>query len=191
MFIYKSMLKYALLGFLNYLPMTGYELESYMAATTSYFWHAKLSQVYMTLKKLEEEGLVTSRIEPQEDRPDRRVYTISEAGQGELRGWLSEPLTELEPKKDTLLLKLFFGAQIGKEGLLMQLRLQRNIHERQLQYYRQQTPELIARTVAQFPHLTQEAVMWEANRRHGELYEEMYVRWLDETIQKLETNFPV
>lgn len=184
------MLKYALLGFLNYFPMTGYELESYMSATTAYFWHAKLSQIYTTLKKLEEEGLLRSQVEPQEERPDRRVYSVTEAGRKELLGWLQEPLTELEPKKDALLLKVFFAAQAGKETVLTQLRLQLRLHERQLQYYREQTPALIERTVGEFPQLADDGLLWEASRRHGELYEEMYVRWLDETIHKIEEAFP-
>ena len=45
------MLKYVLLGFLNYTPMTGYELKQFMDESTANFWHAKQSQIYTTLKK--------------------------------------------------------------------------------------------------------------------------------------------
>ncbi|MFN8376038.1 MAG: hypothetical protein U0694_24585 [Anaerolineae bacterium] len=91
--------------------------------------------------------------------------------------------------KDTLLLKLFFSAQVGKQAILMQLRLQRNLHQQQLQHYRQMTPALIVKTLEDQPHLALDAIMWEASRRHGELFEEMYVRWLDETIQNVESLF--
>ena len=47
------MLKFTLLGFLNYTPMTGYELEGWVNASTGNFWHAELSQIYKTLKQLE------------------------------------------------------------------------------------------------------------------------------------------
>ena len=56
------MLKYVLLGFLNYTPMTGYELKQFMDESTANFWHAKQSQIYTTLKKLEEEGMLESHI---------------------------------------------------------------------------------------------------------------------------------
>ena len=52
------MLKFALLGFLNYTPMTGYELEGWINASTGNFWHAELSQIYKTLKQLEKSGEV-------------------------------------------------------------------------------------------------------------------------------------
>ena len=51
------MLKYAILGFLSYTPMTGYDIKLRMDRSTSHFWHAKLSQIYTTLKSLEEEQL--------------------------------------------------------------------------------------------------------------------------------------
>ena len=46
------MLKYVLLGFLNYAPQTGYELKQAIDKSTSFFWHAKQSQIYTTLKGL-------------------------------------------------------------------------------------------------------------------------------------------
>ena len=82
------MLKCALLGFLRYESKTGYELKQTMDKSTGHFWHAKQSQIYTTLKKLEEDGLVTSHPEPQESRPDRRVYTITESGEKALQEWL-------------------------------------------------------------------------------------------------------
>ena len=180
------MIKYALLGFLNYGPLTGYELKQYLDVSTTHFWHAKLSQIYTTLKRLEEQGSLTSEVEPQADRPDRRVYTITDAGREDLHAWLAQPMTDLEPRKETLLLKLFFSAQLDKEDLLTQLRLQRSLHEQQAAAYRDDTAPYIRQTVAQMPHLERDAILWEATRRFGQLYEELYVRWLNETIAMLE-----
>ncbi|MCP4361467.1 MAG: PadR family transcriptional regulator, partial [Chloroflexi bacterium] len=79
------MLKYALLGFLNYQPMTGYEIKQMIDVSTANFWHAKQSQIYTTLKKLEADNLAVSHVEAQEGRPDRRVYNITETGRVDLR----------------------------------------------------------------------------------------------------------
>ena len=49
-------LKYALLGFLTYQSRSGYDLKQLMDVSTSNFWHAKQSQIYTTLKKMEKDG---------------------------------------------------------------------------------------------------------------------------------------
>ncbi len=176
------MLKYALLGFLNYQSHSGYDLKQLMDVSTSNFWHAKQSQIYTTLKKLELDGLVTSHIQPQESRPNRRVYEITAVGQADLREWLAQPLMIIEPRKETLLLKLFFSAQLNPQAILTELRLQRNLHQAELEKYQTTTKDVI-RQFAASTDMADDAQLWEATRHFGELYEEMYVRWLDETIE--------
>ncbi len=183
------MLKYALLGFLNYQPMTGYELENFINASTGYFWHAKLSQIYTTLKQLEQGGYLSSKVEIQEGRPDRRVYTITETGREDLHHWLAQPLLEADPVKSTLLLKLFFARPIGKQAILTQLRLQLDLHTRQGEEY-QQMPSEGQRIAHENPQLTVDALLWEATLRFGQMYEVMYVAWLEETITRIERDFP-
>ena len=39
------------------------------------------------------------------------------------------------------------------------------------------------------PKLRRDAVLWEATRRFGELYTQMYIRWLEETIDLIEKEF--
>jgi len=74
------MLKFALLGALSYQPMSGYDLKQFTDRSISNFWHAELSQIYVTLKALEKDGLITSSSISRAKRPDRRVYTIAENG---------------------------------------------------------------------------------------------------------------
>ena len=183
------MLKFALLGALNYQPMSGYDLKQFTDRSISNFWHAELSQVYVTLKALEKDGLITSSSIPQEGRPDRRVYTITENGKHALNDWLKTPFTEIDQYKDTLLLKLFFSASLGKNAILAQLRLQRSLHQKLVVQYQTETAQIIAQSVEHAPHLRQDALLWEATRRFGELAEEAYLRWLDETIQMVQTDF--
>jgi PadR family transcriptional regulator, regulatory protein AphA len=181
------MLDFALLGFLNYSPMTGYQLKQYMDGSTSHFWNAKLSQIYTTLKALEKKGWIHSTIQTQEDRPDKRVYTITAEGRGNLKKWLAEPFTE-SASKNTLLLKLFFAAQTDKGTIFALLHLQKNLHQRQADFYRTETRDMIQGILQQNPALRRDGIFWEAARRFGELLEETYVKWLDETIDSLEKN---
>ena len=183
------MLKFALLGALGYQPMSGYDLKQFTDRSTSNFWHAELSQIYLTLKALEKEGLITSSAVPQSARPDRKVYTITPAGQKALQSWLNEPFTDIDQYKDTLLLKLFFSARVERETLLAQLRLQRGLHQKLVDGYNAETADLIAQSVEAHPELRKDALLWEATRRFGQSIEETYLRWLDETIQMVETHF--
>ncbi len=179
------MLKYALLGFLNYDSYSGYDLKQVMDVSTSNFWHAKQSQIYTTLKKLESDGFVISHIQPQESRPNRRVYQITEAGKTALAEWLAQPLMSIEPRKEPLLLKFFFSAQVDPQTILTELRLQRNLHQAVLDKYQGPTKDVISQFTASTDRVD-DALFWEGARRFGELFEEMYIRWLDETIEMVE-----
>jgi PadR family transcriptional regulator AphA len=183
------MLKFALLGALNYQPMSGYDLKQFTDRSISNFWHAELSQIYVTLKALEKDGLITSTPVAQESRPDRRVYSLTESGRQALAQWLQTPFTEIDQYKDTLLLKLFFSASLGKDAILAQLRLQRSLHQKLVDQYQGETAEIIAQTVEHAPQLRQDALLWEATRRFGELTEIAYLNWLDETIEKVQNKF--
>jgi PadR family transcriptional regulator, regulatory protein AphA len=181
------MLKYAILGYLNYQPMFGYELKQALDGSTSYFWHSKLSQIYMTLKTLEKEKKLTSTVENQEDKPDRKRYTITNAGKKDLQTWLEKPLTEISQNKDELLLKLFFSASLDKKDLIQELNLQRKLHLEQLNIYLHETSKVISNAALQNPSLARDTILWEATRRMGELHEKAYIEWLEETIITIES----
>jgi PadR family transcriptional regulator AphA len=181
------MLKYVLLGFLSYRPMSGYDMEKWMSVSTGNFWHAKLSQIYATLKSMEASELVASYIEPQEGRPDRRVYSITDAGQADFEQWLSMPLLDAPIKKDALLVKVFFGLQADKNALLSQLRVHLDLHKQQRNRYQQETPNEIAQFLADQPELGDHALLWAATLRYGELYEDTYIRWLEDVIAMIDS----
>ena len=100
-------LKHALLGFINYGPMTGYELKKFFDTSVAHFWNAELSQIYPALKQLEGDGLVEMKVDVQEDRPNRKVYHLTETGYAEIARWLEEAVPE-RFTKDEFLTKLFF-----------------------------------------------------------------------------------
>jgi len=95
---------------------------------------------------------------------------------------LKPRITEIDQYKDTLLLKLFFSASRAKR-LLAQLRLQHSLHQKLVVQYQTETAQIIAQSV-ELPHTYARMPVWEATRRFGELAEEAYLRWLDETIPK-------
>ncbi len=178
-------LRYALLGFLNLGPMTGYDLKKQLDRSTQNFWHAGLNQIYPTLKKMDDEGWITSSLEPQDGRPDRVVYQLSETGRQELLEWLAEPLGELPRGRHSGLLKLFFSGYLDRDAALAQLRAQRALHVARLKEH-EATRQVIAGVVAEIPKLERPAVFWELLRDLGERNERMYLDWLDEAMATVE-----
>ncbi|ODT72174.1 MAG: hypothetical protein ABS75_05100 [Pelagibacterium sp. SCN 63-23] len=74
---------------------SGYDIRRMsMDGELAYFVEASYGSIYPALARLEDDGLVTSRIEQQEGKPARKVYTITEAGRKAFADELAEPLGE-------------------------------------------------------------------------------------------------
>jgi DNA-binding PadR family transcriptional regulator len=84
-------LEFAILGFLNYHPYSGYDLKKVLDVSVRHFWSADQSQIYRTLARLKEQGYLEMEKQAQSDRPDRKVYSITPAGRQALLGWLAGP----------------------------------------------------------------------------------------------------
>ncbi len=110
-------LEYAILGFLNYHPCTGYDLKKSFDISVRHFWPADQSQIYRTLSRLTEQGYVDMEKVSQEDRPDRKVYHITQAGRAALLAWLAAPPLLDEPRSAALI-QVFFAGQLKDEQLL-------------------------------------------------------------------------
>ena len=82
---------YAILGFLNYHPYSGYDLKKVFDTSVAHFWSADQSQIYRTLSRLMKQGFVEMEKVEQDDRPDRKVYHITETGHNALVNWLAGP----------------------------------------------------------------------------------------------------
>jgi PadR family transcriptional regulator AphA len=100
---------HALLGLLSIEPMSGYDIRQFIPQSIGHFWSESYGQIYPTLRRLTEEGLVERNTETSASRPDRHVYTLTEAGRDRLATWLELPARRTPPRNE-LLLKLFFGA---------------------------------------------------------------------------------
>ncbi len=103
--------RYALLGALSIMPMSGYDLKKVIESSTSNFWTESYAQIYPMLKQLTQEGLAVSHTEKQEGRPERHIYSLTDQGWDVLRNWLAEPV-ERQVERNELLLKLFFGRRV-------------------------------------------------------------------------------
>lgn len=117
-------LRHGILGLLNRVPMTGYKLKKLFDKTLNNVWTASLSQIYRELVALEKDGLVISQVQEQDDRPDKKVYTITPSGKQSFQAWLMKtPEAFISPKRDEFMLRLFFGAGMGAAHVKEQLAL--------------------------------------------------------------------
>lgn len=123
----KNRTYYALLGMLSIHPGSGYELQHMIKQGMRFFWQESYGQIYPTLKKLAAEGLVTAETVPQEGKPDKLVYTITDDGLGVLRLWLEDPQCSDIFRSETLL-KIFLGDKVDPEITINRLERQL-VHE--------------------------------------------------------------
>lgn len=111
-------LKHGLLGLLNYAPMTGYELDRTFKDSLSFFWQANTSQVYRELNTMENLGWLSSEQIIQNDKPNKRVYTITKDGKKELKEWIGIPEADISDAlcvKSAFLMRVFFAGELKKE----------------------------------------------------------------------------
>ena len=71
---------------------SGYELHHVIEESTGHMLSASFSQIYPALKKLHDAGLVEYDIEPIKNRPSKKYYALTPAGEAALQEWLASPV---------------------------------------------------------------------------------------------------
>ena len=127
-------LKYGLLGLLNYGKMTGYELDKAFKDSLEFFWQGQTSQIYRELTAMEKAGWLSSKIEVQTGKPNKKIYTITKQGRTEFMKWLrpqkgtatmeavvmgsvvmDEAILDALHLRSSFLMKLFFSGELKRE----------------------------------------------------------------------------
>lgn len=126
-------LRYAVLGLLSKENKSGYDLAQTFAARVGHFWNAHHTQIYRELSKLETEGLVRHQVVEQQERPDKKIYELTEPGRTALYEWLFE--SPKPPKmKNEALLKVSLFHLIPPEHAMSFFRKSRDDHRTILGY---------------------------------------------------------
>jgi DNA-binding PadR family transcriptional regulator len=102
-----------LLALLAKEPAHGYELKLALEATFGQAYPSpNIGQIYVTLKRLEQDGLVCSQDVTQTTRPNKRVYELTPAGREALRAWVEEP-SDGPRIRDEFFIKLILAPMAG------------------------------------------------------------------------------
>ncbi len=174
----ESKSRYAILGALTLEPMSGYQIKELIGRTIGHFWNEGYGQIYPTLKALSEAGLVSSRVEPGNGKPDSNVYTLTDEGWEELRQWLARPVNSNHPGRSELLLKLFFGRHATAGTNLEHLRRYQELLGAQIAQYEAIEVEVEGQDDPDQPY-------WLITLRHGLHVARASRAWCDETIDQL------
>lgn len=178
-------LQYALLGLLNHSDMTGYNLKKLFDESISNFWYASVSQIYRELNTLEEKELLSSVIQPQADRPDRRVYSITEKGRAAFLEWIRNfPEKFSREKRDEFSLRIFFGSALTEEQLTREF--EQLIGEKKAQIEEIKAYKKLKEEYRQaYPLVAREEKFLSYIFRHAEMSLASTIAWAEECIEDL------
>jgi DNA-binding PadR family transcriptional regulator len=173
-------IQYAILGFLSWSSMTGYELKKRFAESTTLHWSGNNNQIYKALVELHKDDLVTLEVQHQDSHPPRKIYTITEKGQAALRQWvLSEPTPP--QLRNSFLVQLAWADQLNaaeldtllaryEEEVAVQLAMAREQQQRK-QHSPQRTPR--------------EAYLWQMIAENPIRFYESDLNWVRELRRDL------
>jgi len=168
-----------LLGLLSIESMSGYDLGQTIRTSVGHFWNESYGQIYPNLKKLAAGGFVTSKVERQEGKPDRQVYSITRKGRERLAKWLAvRPQPEIP--RNELLLKLFFGEQVPAQILIGYVEHMAQQHRAFLEMLKQAEQQGIDAN----PHYPG-APYWRMAAHFGQMEMEAHLAWAEGTLAEL------
>lgn len=177
-------LSFGILGFLNYSPMSGYDLVKSFESSLQFFWHAQSSHIYLELKKLEKKGYISGETVIQSDRPNKKIFSITETGRMAFMDWLAEGAGEEATQfKSAFLMKVFFGGNMPPAQSIDILRKFKTDCETYLGKMGA-APETIAHYGANKEMY--QIIYWQFTVDFGYCFIQTCIEWANRCIRKLE-----
>jgi len=173
-------LPHAILAALFNQSCSGYDLVKRFNKSVECYWSASHQQIYKTLAKLEEEDHIWSEKIEQENRPNKKLYTVTEGGRQHLQQWISETGDDIVPLKSNLLVKLSVGHMVPTATLLTTLDTYYQQHREKLKSY-----QTVSKQYAQVPQLSREEQFQYLTLRAGIRQQFAWVAWCEEAMSFL------
>ena len=106
--------RYAILGLLSQKPRHGYELRAAFSALVGgdENWDVKPAQIYTTLNRLNQAGLVALESVSQSGGPEKQIYAITQDGKQLLKEWYERGVSP-ENTHDEFFIKLMTALVSG------------------------------------------------------------------------------
>ncbi|WP_405485061.1 PadR family transcriptional regulator [Nocardia sp. NBC_00511] len=182
------MLDNLILGMLSLRPLSGYDLGKWMDGPGRFIgYRVALPQIYRTLAKLVDRGLVEFDVDPREGKPDAKVYRLTEVGRQALLDWAHSPYEPApRPMDPDFMLRFVFAGIIDRDIAVRVLRTELDYRRTQI---RNPTPidELVG-VIEPVVDIDQDwagRVMRTAHN-HGRSSMASYIGWLEMTLADFE-----
>jgi PadR family transcriptional regulator AphA len=107
------------LGILTYGEASGYDMKKCFESSFGHFFAAGYGSIYPALAKMAEDGLVEYREEPQDGKPDRKVYRITDKGNDVLMQALANPRPKHKLRSEFLAILCFANLLRGDQVTLL------------------------------------------------------------------------
>lgn len=177
-------LEYAILGFLEQRPYTGYDLKKIFDTSVKHFWPADQSQIYRTLSRLTENGWARMEKIEQENRPAKKEYSITPKGRQALKQWLVTPLPFGE-NRSAAMIQVFFAGQLTDAQVL-------EMFERVAHYLRagKAVYDLIPQEMEHYQEYIQsprDFYFWMLTLEIGKITAQANLSWVESMIQRIKT----
>ena len=176
-------LEHAILGFLTYRPLSGYDLKKFFDESVRHFWSATQSQIYRTLARMAETGWVEMEHIEQEDRPDRKVYHITDEGLDELRHWLTTPL-DLPAIRHKWLVQVFFAHQLSDEETIALFETHAEKLRQKMELFRNGVQAVVERRFAELGSARSRR-LWQFTLDYGIAHLEWELQWVENALKDL------
>ncbi|RME37431.1 MAG: PadR family transcriptional regulator [Thermoflexia bacterium] len=169
--------RYALLGLLAQQPRHGYELRAAFEALVGGrdTWEVKAGQVYATLERLAEAGLIAEVGVEREGGPEKRIYALTPAGREALHEWFYTGIAS-DHHRDEFFVKLMIGLLVEGTDLHRLIQVQRSTLYQELHRFTRQRMETDPKTELAYVLFLDKVVM----------HLEADLRWLDMVEARLE-----
>ncbi len=176
-------LEHAILGFLTYQPLSGYDLKKFFDESVRHFWSATQSQIYRSLVRMAEKGWVKMEIVEQDDRPDRKVYHITKAGQDELLHWLTTPLPP-PTGRNLWLVQVFFAHPLSDDEVFALFEDHAEKLRQKLGLFRDGVQEVVERRFAEVGSKRSRR-LWQFTLDYGIAHLEWELQWVEKALEDL------
>ena len=99
---------------------SGYQLRGFIDESTGYLYRAHLSQIYPSLKRLREGGMVTCSTVERDGKPDLKLYRVTERGIEASEAWLTMPFTfeRTRDNADFFFMKIVFMGHLAPQKII-------------------------------------------------------------------------
>lgn len=166
--------RYVILGLLSQQPMSGYDIKRFLKNLDWLVGSSSFGSIYPALHALLTDSLVTVDVVYQQDKPPRKVYSITEAGKQVLQEWIDQPAVPGASLK-AFLMRLLLASHFSHVGLIAHLKRRRSQVEVQCAALAQ-----VAKGQDETTDLGQHLAL-----DYGLAVANAEVAWLDRTLERL------